>query len=96
MGGGNRDRWEELPGMARIVAKGSGAVLAVGDPITVRLTRVDMAERSMELLLTKRPDRNAKDLPLPSKRRIERDRKRAQRAGGKGGRGKGKSHRRGR
>ncbi len=80
--------------MARIVAKGSGAVLAVGDPVTVQVTRVDAAERFMELVLTKRPDRLAKDLPLPSKRRIERDRKRAHRAGGKRGKGGGKSHRR--
>lgn len=94
MGGGHRERWEELPGMARIVAKGSGAVLAVGDPITVCLTRIDIAERDMELVLKKRPNRTAKDLPSQSKRRIDRDRKRAQRAGGKGGRGKGKSHRR--
>jgi ribonuclease R len=84
LGGGQRDHWEEIPGMARVVAKGSGAVLAVGDAVEVRITRVDAAERSLELLMVNRPQRRVSDMPLPSKRRMERDRKRAQRGSGKG------------
>ena len=84
LGGGRRDHWEEIPGMARVIAKGSGAVLAVGDAVEVRITRVDAAERWMELLMVKRPERKRSDMPLSSKRRMDRDRKRAQRGSGKG------------
>ncbi|MCH2135118.1 MAG: VacB/RNase II family 3'-5' exoribonuclease [Phycisphaerales bacterium] len=83
MGTGRRDRWEELPGLARIVARGSGHVLAAGDPVEVRIVRVDAAERNLELMLTKRPQRTIDELPLPSKRKMERDRKRAARGGSK-------------
>ena len=94
MGGGRRDHWEELTGMGRIVGRGSGAVLAIGDQVTVRVTRVDSAERFLELMLVNRPDRTTRDLPLPSKRRIERDRKRASRGGGRKGGGKSNRRRR--
>ena len=87
MGGSRRDRWEEVPGLARLVARGSGEVLAAGDSVRVRLVRVDAAERYMELMLTKRPHRKVQEMPLPTKRKMERDRKRASRAGGKGGQG---------
>ena len=87
MGGSNRDRWEEVPHLARLVARGSGDVLAAGDPVRVQLVRIDAAERDMELMLTKRPHRKVQEMPLPTKRKMERDRKRASRAGGKGGQG---------
>jgi ribonuclease R len=94
MGGKHRDRWEEVPGLARVVARGSGEVIAVGDAVQVRLVRVDAAERDMEFMLTERPHRKVQEMPLPTKRKMERDRKRAARAGGKGG--KGQRRRRGR
>ena len=87
MGGSNRDRWEEVSGLARLVARGSGEVLAAGDPVRVRLVRVDAADRNMEFMLTKRPHRKVQEMPLPTKRKMERDRKRAARAGGKAGQG---------
>jgi len=62
-GGSRRDRWVELEGQGRLVARGSGSILAVGDPITVQVMRVDPTARHMELLLKQRPERTEADLP---------------------------------
>jgi ribonuclease R len=62
-GTSKRDRWVEIEGQGRMVAKGSGAVLAIGDPVTVQIVRVDPAARELDLLLMERPDRVADDLP---------------------------------
>ncbi|MCH2142532.1 MAG: VacB/RNase II family 3'-5' exoribonuclease [Phycisphaerales bacterium] len=93
-GTGRRDRWVELEGQGRLVAKGSGAVLAIGDPITVQVMRVDPASRQMDLLLTGRPDRTVDDLPKAFKRQTspkDRYRKRGEVSKRKGRRGGGKS-----
>jgi ribonuclease R len=68
-GGSRRERWVEIQGQGRMVAKGSGAVIAIGDPITVQVIRVDLASRHLELMLTQRPDRTVADLPAGPKPR---------------------------
>ncbi len=95
-GTGRRDRWIELEGQGRLVAKGSGAVLAIGDPITVQVVRVDPASRHMDLLLTSRPERTTDDLPKSFKHQTSpKDRYRKRTDGGKrkGRRGGAKSRR---
>ena len=87
---GNRpDRWVEIEGTGRIVASRSGAVLCIGDPVTVQILRVDPANRDMELVLKDRPNRTAKSMPSPP--RSSRRGKGKSRA-----KGKGKGRRRGR
>ena len=56
------NRWEEIPGTGRIVAQHSGAVLSVGDRITVQISAIDLAAREMELRITKTPERHIDDL----------------------------------
>jgi len=68
-GTSRRDRWIELQGQGRMVAKGSGAVIAIGDPVTVQVVRVDPTSREMDLLLKERPDRTTSDLPRPQRER---------------------------
>lgn len=71
-GGGRRERWVEIEGQGRMVAKGSGAVIAIGDPITVQVIRVDPPSRHLELMLKQRPKRTIADLPRspqPKKKR---------------------------
>ena len=85
-GGSRRERWVEIEGQGRLVAKGSGAVLAIGDPITVQVVRVDPASRHLELMLKQRPDRTASDLPRSRKPRPDRrskQKRNAKRGGGK-------------
>ncbi|MDP7029307.1 MAG: VacB/RNase II family 3'-5' exoribonuclease [Phycisphaerales bacterium] len=74
-GTARRDRWVELQGQGRMVAKGSGAVIAVGDPVTVQLVKVDPTSRHMDLLLKDRPDRSAADLPRGPRERQGKSRK---------------------
>ncbi len=68
-GTSRRDRWVELEGQGRLVAKGSGAVLAVGDAVSVQIVRVDPTSRHLDLLLKDRPERQAADLPKPHRAR---------------------------
>ena len=83
---GNRpDRWVQIEGTGQLVSSRSGAVLCIGDPVTVQLLRVDPAERSMELMLKDRPHRMAQTAPRP--RRGPRS---GQKGGGKRGRRKGR------
>jgi len=59
-GGARSDRWTELRGTGRIVAQRSGAVLSIGDPVTVQLAQVSPAGRYMDLMLEDRPERFAR------------------------------------
>ena len=61
--------WFEVLGLGLMVAKGSGAVIAIGDPVTVQVVRVDPTSREMDLLLKERPDRTTSDLPRPQRER---------------------------
>jgi len=70
-GGSRRERWVEREGQGRMVAKGSGAVIAIGDPVTVQVIRVESASRHLELMLKERPDRTVADLPRQPKPRRE-------------------------
>ncbi len=89
-GTGRRDRWVEIEGQGRVVAKGSGAVLAVGDPITVQIMRIDLASRQMDLLVTQRPNRTIDDLPKAFKYQTSpKDRYKKRTEGGKQRGGKG-------
>ena len=85
--GNSPDRWIQIEGTGRIVASRSGAVLSIGDPVTVQVLRVDPANRDMELVLKDRPNRTAKSMPSPPKS--------FKRGKGKG-KGKGKGRHRGR
>jgi ribonuclease R len=85
-GTARRDRWVEIQGQGRMVAKGSGAVIAVGDAVTVQVMRVDPASRQLDLVLKERPDRTASDLPrTPREHRgkPKQDRYAKRRGGGK-------------
>ncbi len=62
-GASRRERWVEIEGQGRMIAKGSGSVISIGDPITVQVIQVDPASRHLDLMLTQRPDRTAADLP---------------------------------
>ena len=80
MGTSKRDRWVEIEGQGRMVAKGSGAVIAIGDPITVQIVRVDPAARELDLILEDRPDRVVGDLPRSKTKQMEHKRKPGQKA----------------
>jgi len=54
------DRWVEIHGTGRIVAQRSGAILAIGDPVTAQVVLVNPAARHLELRITGRPKRFAK------------------------------------
>jgi hypothetical protein len=89
MGTSKRDRWVEIEGQGRMVAKGSGAVIAIGDPITVQIVRVDPAARELDLLLQDRPDRVVGELPRSATKPHEHKRKHHHEAKrGKGGKRK--------
>ena len=60
-GGGQRpDRWSVVHGTGQAVAQRSGAVLSVGDPVTVQVVLVNPGSRYLELRLLNRPKRFAK------------------------------------
>ncbi len=85
-GTSRRDRWVEIPGQGRMVAKGSGAVIAVGDAVTVQVMRVDPTSRQLDLLLKERPDRTTMDLsgkPREHRGKHQHDRYSKRRGGGK-------------
>ena len=84
-GGGRSDRWTEVRGTGRIVAQRSGAVLAIGDPVTVQVVQVSPAGRYMDLMLVERPERYA---------RKDDRRPRTKRSGKQGGKRSGKKRRR--
>lgn len=54
------DRWTEISGTGRVVAQRTGAVLSIGDPVTVQVVRVDPTGRVLDLVLVDRPLRHAK------------------------------------
>ncbi len=58
--GGKADRWIAHRDTGRLVAKRSGASIGVGDVVTVLISRIDLPDRHMDLLITKMPDRMSK------------------------------------
>ncbi len=56
---GRPDRWIINALTGRATAARSGAVLAVGDIVTVQIVAVDLASRHLDLLITKMPERPA-------------------------------------
>ena len=60
-GDGQRpDRWSVVHGTGQAVAQRSGAVLTIGDPVTVQVVLVNPGSRYLELRLLNRPKRFAK------------------------------------
>ena len=60
-GDGRRaDRWAVVHGTGQAVSQRSGAVLSVGDPVTVQVVLVNPGSRYLELRLLNRPKRFAK------------------------------------
>ena len=55
-------RWEKLEGTGQIVAVRSGAVLAIGDQVTVQISAIDLPTRQMELHVTNMPKRHIEDV----------------------------------
>jgi ribonuclease R len=55
-------RWEKLEGTGQIVAVRSGAVLAIGDRVTVQISAIDLPTRQMELHVTNMPKRHIEDV----------------------------------
>ena len=55
-------RWEKLEGTGQIVAVRSGAVLAIGDRVTVQISAIDLAARQMEVHVLKMPKRQIEDV----------------------------------
>jgi ribonuclease R len=83
----NADRWQVDQATRRLVAKRSGAVIGLGDPVRVRIVQVDLASRHLDLLLTELPQRREAPADARPKKRKE--------AARTGGRGKGKGKRKG-
>ena len=88
-GGGRSDRWSEIGGTGRIVAQRSGAVLAIGDPVTVQVVQVSPAGRYMDLMLVNRPERYAR-----KEDRRSRNARSGKRSGKQSGKRSGKKRRR--
>jgi ribonuclease R len=57
-------RWEKLEGTGQIVAVRSGAVLSIGDRVTVQITAIDLPTRQMEVHVLKMPKRHIEDVAL--------------------------------
>jgi ribonuclease R len=55
-------RWEKLEGTGQIVAVKSGAVLSIGDRVTVQITAIDLPSRQMEVHVIKMPTRHIEDV----------------------------------
>ncbi len=63
---GKPDRWSVDENTGRMVARRSGAALAVGDIVTVQIVAVDLASRHLDMMLTKLPERSiSEDAPPP-------------------------------
>ncbi len=59
------DRWIRMEGTGRIVAQKSGAVLSIGDSVSVQITAIDLPTRQMELGITEMPQRHIEDIVEP-------------------------------
>jgi ribonuclease R len=55
-------RWEKLEGTGQIVASRSGAVLAIGDKVTVQISSIDLPTRQMEVHVIDMPKRHIEDV----------------------------------
>jgi ribonuclease R len=83
---GKADRWTINQSIGRATAQRSGAVLAVGDVVTVQIVQVDLAARHLDLMITKLPERSvALDAPAPSFGRRPQQVKRSPGSGYSGG-----------
>lgn len=92
-GSGGGDRWIINDSIGRAVAGRSGAVLAVGDVVTVQIVAIDLAARHLDLAITKMPERKA----APANPKGSRDERFADERGTRRGRaiGAGKREKRG-
>ena len=54
--GGGADRWETNEQTGRLVARRSGASLGIGDLVTVRILRIDLGSRHLDLQLVGSPE----------------------------------------
>ncbi len=57
-------RWEKLEGTGQIVATRSGAVLSIGDKVTVQISAIDLPTRQMEVHMIKMPKRHIEDVAV--------------------------------
>ncbi len=57
--GGKPDRWRVDESTGRVVAQRSGLSLAIGDIVTVQIVAIDLPSRTMDLMITKTPQRTA-------------------------------------
>ena len=71
------------------MAQRSGAVLAIGDPVTVQVVQVSPAGRYMDLMLVNRPERYAR-----KEDRRSRNARSGKRSGKQSGKRSGKKRRR--
>jgi ribonuclease R len=55
-------RWEKLEGTGQIVAARSGAVLSIGDKVTVQISAIDLPTRQMELHVIKMPKKHIDEI----------------------------------
>ncbi|HIA71491.1 MAG TPA: VacB/RNase II family 3'-5' exoribonuclease [Phycisphaerales bacterium] len=55
-------RWEKLEGTGQIVAVRSGAVLSIGDKVTVQISAIDLPTRQMELHVIKMPKKHIDEI----------------------------------
>ncbi|MCP3905144.1 MAG: ribonuclease R [Planctomycetes bacterium] len=63
---GRPDRWKVDEATGRMVARRSGAVLGIGDVVTVQVVKVDLASRHLDLRITEFPDRAAAEPVAPA------------------------------
>jgi hypothetical protein len=59
---GGADQWIIDPSIGRARASRSGAILAVGDIVTVQIVAVDLASRHLDLHITKVPERSVSEV----------------------------------
>lgn len=60
-GGGGADQWIIDPSIGRARASRSGAIIAVGDIVTVQIVAIDLASRHLDLIITKMPVRSVSE-----------------------------------
>jgi ribonuclease R len=98
---GRPDRWIPQPATGRLIASRSGASIGIGDLVTVKIQRIEVASRTMDLTVVKFAERREESAGEAGHlgKRAERLAAKADAAdydrGGKGKRGRVDGHRRG-
>jgi len=64
------DRWERIEGTGSVISSGSGAMLSVGDKVTVQIASIELATREMELRIVSKPQKRSPEdaMPMPKKK----------------------------